>query len=123
LRPLNQQDFLGAVRSLIDVAARKDYRVLVGVQINGTVRSTPFFGRSENISATGILFSTNRILDIGDRPEVSLMLPGLGQIHTLTEILRVEPVLGKDPKYGARFLDPSQQVHQMITAFIHKKTQ
>ena len=122
LRPLNQEDFLGAVRSLIDVSARKDFRVLVGVQVSGTVRSTPFFGRSENISATGILFSANRIMDVGDRPEINLVLPGLGQLHTLTEILRVEPVAGKDPKYGARFIDPDQHVHQMIEAFIRKKT-
>jgi CheY-like chemotaxis protein len=122
LRPLNQEDFLGAVQSLIDVAARKDFRVLIGVQITGMVRSTPFFGRSENISATGILFSANRIMDIGDRPEINLVLPGLGQLHTVIEILRVEPVPGKDPKYGARFIDPGQQVHQMIASFIHRKT-
>jgi CheY-like chemotaxis protein len=122
LRPLDQEDFLGAVRSLIEVAARQDFRVLVGVQISGTVRSAPFFGRSENLSATGILFSTNRILDVGDRPELSLMLPGQGQIHTLTEIVRVEPVLGKDPRYGARFIDPSLQAHRMIEAFIRRKT-
>ena len=122
LRPLDQEDFLGAVRSLIEVAARTDYRVLVGVQINGTVRSTPFFGRSENISATGILFSANRIMDVGDRPELNLVLPGLGQLHALTEILRVEAVPGKDPKYGARFIDPGRQAHQMIEAYIRKKT-
>ena len=122
LRPLNQEDFLGAVRSLIDVAARKDFRVLVGVQINGTVHSAPFFGRSENISATGILFSSNRIMNVGDRPELNLVLPGQGQLHTLTEILRVEPIPGKDPKYGARFIDPGRQAHQMIEAYIRKKT-
>lgn len=121
-RPLDKQDFLGAVRSLIEVAARKDYRVLVGVQITGSVRSVPFFGRSENISATGILFSSNRILDVGDRPELSLMLPGQGHIHATAEILRVEPVSGKDPKYGARFIDPSGLTRQMIEAFIRRWT-
>ena len=121
LRPLDQEDFLGAVRSLIEVAARKDFRVLVGVQINGTVRSTPFFGRSENISATGILFSSNRLMEVGERPELNLVLPGQGQLHALTEILRVEPVPGKDPKFGARFIDPSRQAHQMIEAYIRKK--
>ena len=120
LRPLDQEDFLGAVRSLIEVAARKDYRVLVGVHISGTVRSTPFFGRSENISSTGILFSTNRRLDVGDRPELSLVLPGQGQVHVVSEILRAEPDPGKHPKYGARFIDPSHQAHQMIEAFIRR---
>lgn len=122
LRPLSQEDFLGAVRSLIEVAARKDYRVLVGVQINGTVHSAPFFGRSENISATGILFSTNHLMEIGDRPELNLVLPGHGQIHTPTEILRVELLPGKNPRYGARFIDPGRETHQMIEAFIRKKT-
>lgn len=122
LRPLDQEDFLGAVRALYDVAARKDFRVLVGVRINGTMRSTPFFGRSENISATGILFSANRIMDVGDRPELNLVLPGQGQLHILTEILRVETVPGKDPRYGARFIDPGRQAHQMIETYIRKKT-
>ena len=121
LRPLDQKDFLGAVRSLIDVAARKDFRVLVGVRINGTVHSAPFFGRSENISATGILFVANRAMAIGDRPELDLMLPGQGQIHITTEILRVEPLPGKDTKYGARFIDPGRQGYQMIEAYISKK--
>jgi len=122
LRPLDQEDFLGAVRSLIDVAARKDYRVLVGVSIEGTVHSTPFFGRSENISSTGILFSANRVMAIGDRPELNLVLPGQGQLHAATEILRVEAVPGRDTKYGARFIDPGRQAHQMIEAFIRKRT-
>lgn len=121
LRPLNKEDFLGAVRSLIDVAARKDYRVLVGVRISGTVQSAPFFGRSENISTTGILFSANRAMAVGDCPELDLMLPGQGQLHATTEILRVEPLPGKDTKYGARFIDPGRQGYQMLEAFIRKK--
>jgi len=121
LRPLNQEDFLGAVRSLIDVAARKDYRVLVGVRINGTVHSAPFFGRSENISATGILFSASHVMAVGDRPELDLVLPGQGQLHTAAEILRVDPMPGKDTKYGARFIDPGRQGYQMLEAFIRKK--
>jgi CheY-like chemotaxis protein len=122
LRPLDQKDFLGAVRSLIEVAARKDFRVLVGVQIKGTMHSTPFFGRSENISSTGILFSANRVMAIGDRPEINLVLPGQGQIHSTVEIQRVESSPGKDARYGARFIDPGQRVCQMIEAFIERKT-
>lgn len=122
LRPLDQDDFLGAVRSLIDVAARKDFRVLVGVRITGSVNSAPFFGRSENISATGILFTANRLMAVGDRPELNLVLPGQGQLHATSEILRVEPTPGKDTRYGARFIDPGRQAHQMIEAFIRRKT-
>jgi len=122
LRPLDQEDFLGAVRSLIDVAARKDFRVLVGVRISGAVHSAPFFGRSENISATGLLFSTNHAMVVGDRPELHLVLPGQGQLHITTEILRVEPLPGRDTKYGARFIDPGRQGFQMIEAFIRRKT-
>lgn len=122
LRPLDQGDFLGAVRSLIEVAARQDYRVLVGIQVSGTVHRAPFFGRSENISATGILFSANRLMAVGDRPVLNLVLPGQGQLHTDTEIIRVEPVTGKDTRYGARFIDPSLQAHRMIEAFIRRKT-
>lgn len=122
LRPLDEEDFLGAVRSLIEVAARKDFRVLVGVRVEGTVHRTPFFGRSENISATGICFSANRAMAIGDRPALNLVLPGQGQLHADTEIVRVEPVPGKDTRYGARFIDPSRQVHKMIEVFIGRKT-
>lgn len=121
LRPLDQKDFLGAVHSLVDVAARKDFRVLVGVRVSGTVHSAPFFGRSENISATGILFMANRAMAVGDRPELDLVIPGQGQLHTTIEILRVEPLPGKDTKYGARFIDPGRQGYRMIEAFISKK--
>lgn len=118
VRPLNQEDFLGAVRSLINIAARKDYRVLIGVQLKGVVRNMPFFGRSENISATGMLFSTNRMFDIGESPELSFMLPGLGQFHTVVEVLRVDAEPGKDPRYGARFIDLTQTAARMLETFI-----
>lgn len=121
LRPLDREDFLGAVRALCDVSARRDFRVLVGLQVSGTVRSAPFLGRSENISATGILFSTNRMLDVGDRPELSLMLPGQGQVLLAAEVVRVEPVPGRDPRFGARFIDPGRQARQMLAAFIEKR--
>lgn len=50
IRPLIQEDFLGAVRSLVTVAARKSYRVLMSLELQGTVKGTPFFGQSENIT-------------------------------------------------------------------------
>lgn len=94
VRPLDQEDFLGAVRCLINVAARTDYRVLIGVRLGGMVRKTPFFGKSENISATGILFSTNRILDLGDQVDLMFVLPGQGKLNTKAEILRAETIPG-----------------------------
>jgi DNA-binding NarL/FixJ family response regulator len=121
VRPLQKDDFLGAVRSLISVAARKDYRVLISLQLNGKARGTPFFGRSENISSTGILFTSNRALELGEQVDLMLVLPGQGQVNTKAEILRVETPQTKETKCGARFVDPARQTFRMLEDFIEKR--
>ena len=121
IRPLQKDDFLGAVRSLVDVAARKNYRVLISLQLSGTARGTPFFGRSSNISSTGILFTSNRALDEGEQADLMLVLPGQGQVNSKVEILRVETIQAKETSYGARFIDPSRQTFRMLEDFIKKR--
>jgi len=121
IRPLSKDEFLGAVRLLVEVATRKDYRVLLSVQLRGRLGSTPFFGRSENISATGMLFSTNHALEAGDLVELTLVLPGLGQLHTKAGIVRSVESAGRDHRYGARFIDPGRVAYQMIETFIQRR--
>lgn len=121
IRPLDREEFLGAVRALVDVAARKDYRVLISVQLRGLARSTPFFGRSENISATGILFSTNHGLAAGEMAELTFVLPGQGQLHTKAEVVRRVEAAGREQRYGARFIDPGRPAYRMIEAFIARR--
>ena len=123
LRPLDQDDFLGAVRSLIDVAARKDFRVLVGVRINGTVHSAPFFGRSENISATGILFSTNRLMDDRRSPRAQPDAPrARGRSTPPPRSSAWSRPPERIPGTGRASSTRAAQAHQMIEAFIRKKT-
>ena len=121
IRPLHQDDFIGAVRSLIDVSARKNYRVLMSLQLSGRARGTPFFGKSENVSSTGVLFTSNRPLEEGEQVELMFVLPGQGQLNTKVEILRVEAMPAKEPKYGARFIDPARQSFRMLEDFINKR--
>lgn len=121
MRPLHREDFLGAVRTLVNVADRKDYRVLISIQVSGKAQSGSFFGKTENISATGILFTTNHTLAAGDVAELMLMLPGHGKVDTSAEIVRVVSMPGSEPKYGARFIDPGRHAFRMLNSFIEKR--
>jgi hypothetical protein len=89
--------------------------------MNGRVRGTPFFGKSENISSTGVLFTSSRPFEEGEQVELMFVLPGQGQLSTKAEIIRVEAMPAKTPKYGARFIDPNRHSFRMLEDFINKR--
>ncbi len=56
--PVDPAVLLEKVRQLLEISWRESYRVLVSVMIEGSNKDRPFFGRSGNISTTGILIES-----------------------------------------------------------------
>jgi CheY-like chemotaxis protein len=116
---------LEKVRQLLEISWRESYRVLVSVIIEGSNKHMPFFGRSGNISTTGILIESEKVLEKGDHLMCSFFLPGSAQIKTNGEIVRVMNQVGgsKARQYGVRFSQLATEARSAIEEFVERKSQ
>ena len=123
--PVAPSQLLEKVQQLMDISSRESYRVLVGVLIEGTSKDKSFFGRSGNISSTGMLIETEKALEKGDQVACSFFLPSSSQIKTKGEVVRiVKQVAGsKSNQYGVRFLSLSAEDKDAVESFISIKSQ
>ena len=74
---------------LLNIAQRESLRAPVAVKIQGKHKGKPFLCISENISATGMLFQTEKVIHKGDAIACSFFLPNSVHIVTEAEIVRV----------------------------------
>ncbi len=113
---------LDRANSFLNIPTRGSYRVLLSVSIDAQ-KDKPFFCKSEDISATGMLLETDRALAPGDRLNCSFFLPGAKQIDVSGEVVRVinEKKAGVK-RYGIKFTKISTVDASAINQFIRKKT-
>jgi len=123
--PVNASLLLEKAHQLLDISWRGSYRVLLSVNIEGSAKETPFFCSSENLSTTGILLVTDRVLTVGNRVACSFFLPDSKRIKASGEVVRViGPSAGsKHNKYGIKFSELTAEARSSIEAFVEKKSQ
>jgi DNA-binding response OmpR family regulator len=123
-RPINPDKLLESIGQLLTVSTRKGYRVLLKAHVHGERESEPFFCTSHNISATGILFETDKLLKQGERINCTFFLPGACQIKADGEIVRAVKTLGGSFYYGVRFtkLAPEHrgEIERFVAGFTRK---
>ena len=76
-------------QQLLDIAQRESLRAPVAVKVQGKYQGKPFLCISENISATGMLFQSEKIIHKGDAIACSFFLPNSVHIVTEAEIVRI----------------------------------
>ncbi len=129
LRPINPAMLLAKAQQLLDIAWRENYRVLVSVEGNATVKgnpsNTPFFCRSKNISTTGMLIETDKTLAPGEQVVCSFFLPDSIRIQAAGEVVRIlEESPGSHAKsYGVKFSSLNSDARQALQSFVDKKAQ
>jgi CheY-like chemotaxis protein len=123
--PTEPARLLEKVRQLTEISLRESYRVLVSVSVSGSSKDKSFFCRSGNISTTGMLVETEKVLEKGERLMCSFFLPDSAQIKTNGEIVRViKHVAGsKTHQYGIRFSSLSTEAKSAIEVFVDRKSQ
>jgi CheY-like chemotaxis protein len=123
--PVDPALLLEKVRQLLEVSWRESYRVLVSVIVEGSNRDVPFFGRSGNISSTGMLIESEKVLEKGDQLTCSFFLPGSARIKTIGEIVRVLKQAGgsKTRQYGVRFSPLASEARSAIEEFVDRRSQ
>jgi DNA-binding response OmpR family regulator len=118
--PVNPIILLGHARQLMDVPARMEYRVPVSLKVEGEVNGSAFLGHSENVSASGILLSSDKPLEPGDAIQCSFFLPNSARINSKGRVIRqVSRVSDLDPlRYGVQFAHLPEELRQAIAEFV-----
>lgn len=120
-RPLNSVQFIKTVGQLLDIPERKSYRVLIKLSVRGESRNESFFCSSRNISSTGILIETDKLLVKGDEISCSFFLPKSERIVADAEIARAVNISINTFQYGARFTNLSPAGKSAIDEFVNSK--
>jgi len=87
--PINLSLLSEKSHQLLNIAQRESLRAPVAVKVQGKHKGKPFLCISENISATGMLFQTEKIIHKGELVACSFFLPNSVHIVTEAEIVRV----------------------------------
>ena len=122
-KPIDPEKLLESIGQLLAVSTRRGYRVILKAHVSGERSSAPFFCTSHNISATGILFETDKLLDQGDRITCTFFLPGACQITTDGEVVRTVKMPDGSVQYGVRFIDLAPEYRGELERFVAKFTQ
>lgn len=117
-KPFTPRELLDQVEKLLAVCVRRGYRVLLRAKVKGSKDDTVFFCTSQNLSISGMLIETDRLLHQGDIITCSFYLPGSAHIVADSEVARVERMA--DGKYhcGVKFLELPKEFHGAIENFI-----
>jgi len=116
IKPIIQQDLLRRTSELLQIAKRADMRVLMNISVLGKA-STPFYSTTQNISTSGILIETSKVMKLGERLSLSFFLR-LKKITLNGEIVRVIQKGLHLYQYGIRFLNPDSRSQELIGDFV-----
>lgn len=107
---------------LLSIAQREFFRSPIIVKVKAEQKDQAFFCLSENISASGMLFGTDKILRRGDSVLCSFVLPNSTRILTEAEIVRVVGKMGDidTNQYGMRFLNLDVENKSAIELFVQE---
>ena len=120
--PINPPVIFENAHHLLSIAHREFFRAPIIIKVKGEQRNEAFFCLSENISASGMLFGTDRIIGRGDSILCSFILPSSTRIVTEAEIVRVVAKVGyfDTNQYGIRFTNLDDACRSAIEEFVKK---
>jgi len=120
IQPLTPAIFLRKATRLLDVSERTSYKVIVKVLREEGGETTHFFCTSQNISRSGLLLETDRVLNKGDKVTCSFFLPNSFRIVSQGEVVRIVERVDGSNDYGVKFINMSPLVESRIASFIGK---
>ncbi len=109
LKPVRSEDLLAKITKLLNIRERKSVREIIKVSVTVNSTGSLFFAVAKNLSISGLLFETNRVIPKGARVSCSFVLQHPVVVNG--EISRITQKSGKSGdvfEYGVRFhgLDP-----------------
>jgi CheY-like chemotaxis protein len=120
VKPVSPVSLFHRMSDLLNIFARADMREIVRVDVTLDQGSDHYFGVSLNISASGMLIETGRILAIGDTVTCSFILNYPASIGA--EVVRVEEKSAGLHLYGVRFIDADARSRALIEEFVNGRS-
>ncbi|HUP62298.1 MAG TPA: PilZ domain-containing protein [Thermoanaerobaculia bacterium] len=119
-RPLQKPELDQKVERLTRIPVRRQLRTITKIEISLEKNGRFVLGRSINISSTGMLIEVDRMLPQDGPVRLHFYLPSDPKpLQIVADILRAE-FSGSMPKYGMRFVEPSEEDRERITRFVHR---
>ncbi len=122
LKPVEPSRLNEGIVKFLEVLPRRDYRIIVRIQVYGERGNLMLFCTSLNISVSGLLIETDGLLAQGDRLSIMFFLPDASQITAVGEVVRTERVRSMQHHYGIRFISMSPQHQAEIEQFVVANT-
>jgi CheY-like chemotaxis protein len=117
-RPLEPGMLLWQASQQLVIPVRKDMRVVLRASVkNGIEENTPFVARSHNISISGMLLETDRVLNLGDRLTCAFNIAH-SEITLTCTVERIETAASKRNQYGVRFTNCDTKALIIIENFV-----
>jgi len=120
--PLDPEKLQDSISRLFSISMRMGYRVILMAKVHSEWNAVPFFCTSQNISDTGILIESDKILNHGDRITCRFFLPGACQVEANGEIVRSINMPDGSVHYGVRFIDMATEYRTAIESFVAQIT-
>jgi CheY-like chemotaxis protein len=117
-KPIDVDLLVQKASQLLHISQRKSCRVLLKVSVDGKTTGAPFFCTCQNISATGMLIKTEKVLGKNDHISCSFYLPGSERIVADAVIIRALREPDGTWQYGIHFSNLSPLYHTAIETFI-----
>ncbi|HEB02245.1 MAG TPA: response regulator [Nitrospirae bacterium] len=119
--PVSEEALLLKAHDLLKIPSRTSFRVPVNVSMSlESGDGKNFLGFSQDLSATGMLLGTSRVINLGDRLSCSFQLGETEQLNVKAEVVRLVSRKGKGAPYlyGLKFLDVSPALAVELECFV-----
>ena len=119
-RPVHPVVLMEKAQQLLDVAARQTLRMFLSASVESLAGDDSFFCRCRNISATGMLIETDKLLTEDARLFCVLYLPDAKKILTHSKIVRsvAQAPGSSEYQYGLMFTEISPETRQQLAEFV-----
>jgi CheY-like chemotaxis protein len=121
LEPLHSVLVAAKAEQLLNIAARETLRVLLNADVLGESGDSSFYGRTVNVSASGLFIETGRRLPAETRLSCRFYLPAAaGQVRVMGKIVRIiEPAARNDVyQYGLMFTEIAPEVRKQLADYV-----
>ncbi len=122
IKPVSAAQLLKRICQVFNVQSRKSFRRPMEASIVGSYLLKTFFCQTVDISSTGLLIETDRILNKGKTVYCQLIMPDSRQITVSGKIMRAIIKPDYTYRYGINFHDLNAGTRSAIEAFIGKQT-
>ncbi len=122
--PIQMPVLLDRAAKLLDIHQREVFRGPLGVKVQGRYKNLSFLCFSENISASGMLFESEKMLERGDLIVCSFFFPNSKRVTAKAEVVRKAEKQAEfdSNRYGIKFINLEDDYKSIIEDFVKEQT-